>query len=862
MQYKLKNKSLIILPLLFVSMLAYLPGSFHTASATLTGNVCLQPSGTVGCPGAPVLFASSGGTLMVAVNIVGSDPLNGFDVSIKTDSTVLAASGADLTGTIVTSASVVLKCFDGVLVTGSACASQDGLGVLHFAATKTGATVSGNGLLFTAVYSVVAATPGISVGFAVDATDCASTSVAGGVCVSISNGTSTPLSETTTGATFSNLSDFGIAVSACTNAPTSIHVAPTVVGTCVVTLSSFGGWTDFIDLTTTPSAGLTASTAGTTLLLPADGSVSTMLSASAPVSGSYSALVSASADQILGTCSPCTAITHTVTVPVIVAPQDFTISASPTTLNIPPGGSGTSTITVGSISGFSGNVSLTATVSPAGPTGSLSPTSVTAPGTSTLTVTVPGGTAPGMYTVTVTGTGSGSHSVAITVNVGTPDFSLTASPNVLNIPRFNPLRTGGSSINIGSVNNFAATLTLTMSISGPVAQISGDIPGAALTAILTKTSITLSSGGHDTSDLIMTVLKASTGTGLHTVTVTVSGGGKTHTVQVLDYVTDFTMTLRDPVVTLINDSPTILAHPVQTVMRVRAIGAPNQTVSLGFDIAAPAPLLNSAYTYSPSRGRLFLQLPLSDASRRRCFMAVFDSLNNLITPTLTGSGAVSSFLAPLVHINGDADGDPPTFNGCRFDSGDGPSFFGTGPSPGVNTGDPPVDAFPMPTIEILPNTPNGMYTAQVCYLGGIVLNCVPWQINLVPPPLPPSFNQFLWKSHKISLASGTVESFVVGVNNNATNGCCVPNPTLFVQVIIVAVDSGGNTATATSGVIEAPAGHNTNNIHIDMDVSGLSGVVHFSGTIQYGVAPAFLTENSAANLGSASKDTGSFFVGP
>jgi hypothetical protein len=98
--------------------------------------------------------------------------------------------------------------------------------------------------------------------------------------------------------------------------------------------------------------------------------------------------------------------------------NDFSISASPASLSIVQGGSGTSTISTAVASGSAGTVSLTASVSPAGPTASLSAASVTAGNSATLTVSVGSSVATGTYTVTVKGTeGSATHSAAVTVTV-------------------------------------------------------------------------------------------------------------------------------------------------------------------------------------------------------------------------------------------------------------------------------------------------------------------------------------------------------------------------------------------------------------------------------------------------------------
>jgi len=113
---------------------------------------------------------------------------------------------------------------------------------------------------------------------------------------------------------------------------------------------------------------------------------------------------------------------------------DFTISPSATSLTTIQDSSATSTLTLTSVSGFSGSVSLAAAVSPSGPQLSLSPTSVSlsvgGSASSTLTVsTLSSGyystpVALGNYTMNVTASsGSLSHSTTVTLSV-----SSTSSP--------------------------------------------------------------------------------------------------------------------------------------------------------------------------------------------------------------------------------------------------------------------------------------------------------------------------------------------------------------------------------------------------------------------------------------------------
>src|SRR5437879_465912 len=108
-------------------------------------------------------------------------------------------------------------------------------------------------------------------------------------------------------------------------------------------------------------------------------------------------------------------------------PPDFGISATPASLSIHIGSSGTSTITLTSLNGFPGTIGLSTSNACSGlclvyPTASLNPTSVTltsgGTGVSTLTVATSVLTTPGTYTITITATsGSITHTVTVTVQV-------------------------------------------------------------------------------------------------------------------------------------------------------------------------------------------------------------------------------------------------------------------------------------------------------------------------------------------------------------------------------------------------------------------------------------------------------------
>ncbi len=211
-------------------------------------------------------------------------------------------------------------------------------------------------------------------------------------------------------------------------------------------------------------------------------------------------------------------------------PPDFTMAASPSALSIAQGSCSTSAITVTSLNGFSGSVSLTATISPVGPSTSLSPTvvSVTSGGsaTSSLSVCASGSTPVGSYVVTTTGTGSSiSHSVTVSVNVsGPPDFSIFASPSSQTVPR-------------GTLATFTITLTPENGFTGTVAVSATITPLVrhGPTAQFNPASVSLS-GASATSTLGVNVAK-STPTGTYSITVTGTSGSLSHSLTVTLIVT-------------------------------------------------------------------------------------------------------------------------------------------------------------------------------------------------------------------------------------------------------------------------------------------------------------------------------------
>lgn len=769
----LKNpKILLVLPIMFLGAIFAIP-AIHPAYG-LTGTVCLADPSLTACPATASAFGGAvGSTLRVAVLISGSDPLNGFDVQILADRSILQATDADLTGTILgAGATVIAKCIDGVLKAGASCAAQDGPGVLHLAATKTGANVAGNGLLFTGVYNVVGKTPSMNIAFN---TGCPGTSIPN-VCVTISNGTTTPNAEAALGATFANSQDFTLSVS-----PNPLSLTPGTSGTLTVTATSQGGFSDVVGLTASASGGLPVSPASSSIDLTVATTGTATFTVGPGATGTYTV-------TFTGTSTfSAVVITHTVTATVNIAPVGFTVSANPSSLSIPPGGSGTSTITVTAVSGFTGVVVLSAT-SPAGISTSFNPPTVTNSGTSILTITVAASVAPGSYIITVKGTsGTTTATTTITVSVGTPDFTIISIPTGILIYRGFQ---GASSINVTSVNNFAGTVTMTVSV-----VVHGtDSPGnTAIRTSLDPSSVTLTAGSTKSSVLGIFTAK-SDATGNYTATVTGRSGSITHTATLDFSIADFTMSVQYPVLTITNQT----GIKTENDVTVHSLG--------GFanQLAAGSP-------GEPARGRLVPEL-----HAKFCLMEVYYA-NGTKVPMAT------------VALNGPISVAGPT-SGCRGDANPAPF-----PGPG---GDDMFTTFTQP----LSHTALGTYTIRLYANAGALVNTIDFKLVVIQGA---QVSGLHW-THSVSVSRSPTATFTVTVYN--------PNSVpLYVQVVIHGIsDTGTRSFTEVSAILLVPAhGTATFTLTHRFVLADAGHTFSFTVTLRQGTVATALTatSNGISNIG-------------
>jgi len=198
-----------------------------------------------------------------------------------------------------------------------------------------------------------------------------------------------------------------------------------------------------------------------------------------------------------------------VLVQVMVSGGDFSISISPTTVNVIQGSQTTSTVTVQASGTFSSPVTFTTTaVNGLSLSVNANPISVPLAGTAAaqLIVSVAGSTPTGTYTIPIIATsGSLSHSTSLTVTViraGLQDFAIGVSSATIMI---NQGSSKTATISVYSQNAFSSSVSLaaswitiapdgvTINLDGPVTPLSNAVASSTLTI---TTSLTSTAGSY------------------------------------------------------------------------------------------------------------------------------------------------------------------------------------------------------------------------------------------------------------------------------------------------------------------------------------------------------------------------------
>jgi len=192
-------------------------------------------------------------------------------------------------------------------------------------------------------------------------------------------------------------------------APSSQTVNPGGGTSYSVSTSAVNGFTGTVSLSV---SGLPTNATGTfnpTSVSVGNSSTLTITTVSNTPTGSYPLTITGTSGSVTNT----TTVTLNVT-----AAASFTLSATPSSETVNPGGKTTYTVNTSAINGFTGSINLSVSGLPANTTGTFSPTSVTVGSSSTLTITTTSNTPIGSSTLTITGTsGSLTNTTTAVLNV-------------------------------------------------------------------------------------------------------------------------------------------------------------------------------------------------------------------------------------------------------------------------------------------------------------------------------------------------------------------------------------------------------------------------------------------------------------
>jgi subtilase family serine protease len=190
--------------------------------------------------------------------------------------------------------------------------------------------------------------------------------------------------------------------------PSAVTATQDASSSSTITVTATGGFDSTVDLSATGQpSGVTVGFTPTSVTGSGTSSMSISVASTVPV-GTYTITVQGKS----GSTTETTSVTLTV-----ISAGSFTLSASPNTITISRGTSGTSTITAKVSGGFDSTITLSAT-GESNLTVTFNPTTIAGAGTSIMTVSAGKLATEGTRTITVVGTGGGLKAgTTVTVTV-------------------------------------------------------------------------------------------------------------------------------------------------------------------------------------------------------------------------------------------------------------------------------------------------------------------------------------------------------------------------------------------------------------------------------------------------------------
>ena len=390
--------------------------------------------------------------------------------------------------------------------------------------------------------------------------------------------------------------------------PTNLSVLMGSTGTSTLALSSLYNFAGTVNLSATVSpSGVTATLTPAALTLTSGITAISTLSFNPTTSGVYTITIRGTN----GLISSYATITITVT--------DFNIAASPTTVAVATGATGTSAITITAVNGLTGTVTLFVSAStPAGLTCTL-PANVTfGPSPQILTLSC-SATAANTYTVIVTGSDGTLSRTTATITFTVVDFALAAGAvSPTQIPAGS---SGTSTITVTALNGLAGTVALSVSASTPAGL--NCIQPASVTFGSSPQTATLSCG--------------SSAANTYTVTVTGTDGTLSHTTAAITFVVaDFSISAGG-----VTPAQILASGSGSSIITVTAINGLTGTVALTVSASTPAGVSCAFTPTSVTFG----------AGQQTSSLSCTSGTANTYTITVTGTdGTMSHATAAIIFV--------------------------------------------------------------------------------------------------------------------------------------------------------------------------------------------------------------------
>lgn len=197
--------------------------------------------------------------------------------------------------------------------------------------------------------------------------------------------------------------------------PTSVSVVQGSNGTATVTTTAVDGFDQAVALSASGQpSGVTVSFNPTSVAAPGSGTSTVTLAVAAGTAlGTYPITITGTGGGITQTATLSLTVTSS-------SPAAFTLSASPTSVSIVRGSSGSVAISTVASGSFNSAISLSASGQENRETITFSPSSIAAPGsgTATMKISTTSRAATGTRTITITATGGGiTHTTTVSVDV-------------------------------------------------------------------------------------------------------------------------------------------------------------------------------------------------------------------------------------------------------------------------------------------------------------------------------------------------------------------------------------------------------------------------------------------------------------